>query len=59
MTGLEKEAASEEARADKVRVKKMAAEESKKMTVEDLTKGILNFQYVGLSFEKAEDQSLR
>jgi hypothetical protein len=34
-------------------------EESKKTTVEDLTRGIVNYKYLGLDFEKAEGNRLR
>ena len=57
--GLEKEEAKEQARAAEVRAKKQFAEESKNTTVEDLTKGIVNYKYLGLDFEKAENQKLR
>jgi hypothetical protein len=34
-------------------------ESSKQATVNDLTRGIINYKYVGLDFEKAEDGRLR
>ena len=57
--GLEKEEVTEQTRAAEVRAKKQFAEESKNTTVEDLTKGIINYKYLGLDFEKAENQKLR
>ena len=35
------------------------AEESKKITIEDLTKGMINYKYLCLDFEKAEEGRLR
>jgi hypothetical protein len=37
----------------------LAAELSKNTTVDDLTRGIINYKYLGLDFEKAENQKLR
>ena len=56
---MEKEEELEEARAAEVRAKKHLAEESKNTTVDDLTRGIVNYKYLGLDFEKAENQKLR
>jgi hypothetical protein len=56
---LEKEEKTEQARALEVRSKKEFAEESKKTTIEDLTRGIVNYKYLGLDFVKGENQSLR
>lgn len=35
------------------------AEAAKNVTVEDLTRGIVNYKYLGLVFEKAENERLR
>ena len=56
---LKKQKEREEARAAEVRSKRFLAEESKNTTVEDLTRGIINYKYLGLDFEKAENQKLR
>ena len=36
-----------------------AIEEAKKTTVDDLTRGIVNYKFLGLDFEKAHDDRLR
>ena len=56
---LQEQAAREEERAAEVRSRKLAAELSKNTTVDDLTRGIINYKYLGLDFEKAENQKLR
>jgi hypothetical protein len=38
---------------------KKKREEVKNITVEDLTRGIVNYKYLGLDFEKAEGNRLR
>ncbi|EED96090.1 predicted protein [Thalassiosira pseudonana CCMP1335] len=40
--------------AQAVREKKREIEETKNTTIEDLTKGLLNYQHVGLTFERKE-----
>jgi hypothetical protein len=56
---LQKQAAVHQSRAAHVREMKGKIEESKKTTVEDLTRGIVNYKYLGLDFEKAEGNRLR
>ncbi|CAB9496324.1 Kinetochore protein Spc25 [Seminavis robusta] len=56
---LQTEAKREEARASDVRSRKQAAEDSKNTTVDDLTRGIINYKFLGLDFEKADNQKLR
>ena len=55
---LKKEEAQEQARAAEVRSKKQLAEESKDTTLDDLTRGIINYKYLGLAFEKGENNEL-
>ena len=59
LSDLEQEEAVESSKAEEVREKKLRAEESKNMTIEDLTKGVINYKYLGLDFEKAETGRLR
>lgn len=56
---LQSKEVEENAKAEKIRQQKSIAEESKKMTIEDLTKGMINYKYLCLDFEKAEVGSLR
>eukprot|EP00957_Ditylum_brightwellii_P132259 10085218-Ditylum_brightwellii.AAC.1 len=53
----EKESVQRE-RAEEVREAKMRVEEMKKMTVEDLTRGILYYHRIGLNFIKGAGDSL-
>ena len=47
-------------RADEVRILKQRVEEAKQTTVDDLTKGIVNYKHLGLDFEKTGvDNELR
>ena len=60
--GLEQlrlEHARHQERALEVRKLKQNAQVSKEATVEDLTRGIINYKYLGLDFEKAGDDVLR
>jgi len=57
--GLENEETQAKSRALEVRELKDKAEESKKTTLDDLTRGIVNYKYLGLDFEKAENERLR
>ena len=57
--GLENEKDKEEARASEIRQKKKFAEEAKRMTIDDLTKGFINYVKMGLKLEKADGQKLR
>lgn len=45
--------------ADKVRRKKEEMEMNKKYTVEDLTRGLLNYKFTGLTFEQGGKGALR
>ena len=38
---------------------KDATEAAKQTTVDDLTRGIVNYKYLGLDFEKADNDRLR
>lgn len=44
-------------RAEEARALKKQAEEAKKTTVDDLTKGIVNYKYLGLDFEKTDEEN--
>ena len=46
-------------KADEVRKKKEEMEMNKKYTVEDLTRGLLNYKFTGLTFEQGGRGSLR
>ena len=46
-------------RAQEVRAKKMEIEAQRGMTVEDLTKGLLNYKYTGLAFTKGNNGALK
>ena len=58
-----KEAISQEAivrrKADSVRAKKEEIELARDTTVEDLTKGLLNYRFTGLTFKQSEQGALR
>jgi hypothetical protein len=56
---LQEREAEHQSRAAEAREIKAKVEESKKTTVEDLTRGIVNYKYLGLDFEKAEGNRLR
>jgi predicted anti-sigma-YlaC factor YlaD len=58
-TDLQEREAEHQSRAAEARKMKAKVEESKKTTVEDLTRGIVNYKYLGLDFEKAEGNRLR
>lgn len=57
------EAISQEAivrkKADNVRAKKEEIELARDTTVEDLTKGLLNYRFTGLTFKRSEQGALR
>jgi len=46
-------------KAQEVRAKKIEIEAQRGMTVEDLTKGLLNYKYTGLSFTKGDHGALK
>ena len=45
--------------AQKVRARKMEVEAQRGMTLEDLTKGLLNYKYTGLTFQKGDGGALK
>lgn len=49
----------ERARADEASDMKRQVEEAKQTTVDDLTRGIVNYKFLGLDFEKAHDNRLK
>ena len=49
----------ERARADEATEMKRKVEEAKQTTVDDLTRGIVNYKFLGLDFEKAQDNRLK
>lgn len=58
-TALESEHSYHSNRAAEAQKLKEKVQSLKETTVNDLTKGILNYKYVGLDFEKAEGDRLR
>ena len=56
---LAKEEEIQRRRAMEERNLKARIEESKKTSIDDLTRGMINYTYLGLTFEKAENESLR
>ena len=46
-------------KANEVRAKKEEIEMARGITVEDLTKGLLNYKFTGLTFEQGEKGALR
>lgn len=58
MTDLEvmAEEADVRRKADQVRAKKEEIEMARGITVEDLTKGLLNYRYTGLTFEQGGEK---
>lgn len=46
-------------KAQEVRAKKIEIEAQRGMTVEDLTRGLLNYKYTGLSFTKGDHGALK
>jgi|APIni6443716594_1056825.scaffolds.fasta_scaffold2870537_2 hypothetical protein len=49
----------ERARADEASDMKRQVEEAKQTTVDDLTRGIVNYKFLGLDFQKAHDNRLK
>lgn len=49
----------ERARADEASDMKQQVEEAKQTTVDDLTRGIVNYKFLGLDFQKAHDNRLK
>jgi hypothetical protein len=48
------EEANQRARAQEARSLKDRVKEAKQTTVDDLTRGIVNYKYLGLDFEKTD-----
>lgn len=46
-------------KAQEVRAKKIEIEAQRGMTMEDLTKGLLNYKYTGLTFQKGQNGALK
>ena len=49
----------QKARVQQTKQLKESTEAAKQTTVDDLTRGIVNYKYLGLDFEKAENDRLR
>lgn len=58
-SGLQLEEARHRERARETNDMKKRVEEQKKITSDDLTRGIVNYKFLGLDFEKAEDDKLK
>lgn len=58
-TALQVEEAKHRDRADETSDLKKKIEEAKQTTVDDLTRGVVNYKFLGLDFEKAEDDRLK
>mmetsp|Transcript_11394 Transcript_11394/g.15954 ORF Transcript_11394/g.15954 Transcript_11394/m.15954 type:complete len:250 (+) Transcript_11394:97-846(+) len=56
---LKEKEMQKKSRADQARDTKHKVEETKRTTVDDLTRGIVNYKYLGLDFVKAEGNRLR
>ena len=54
---IELEEAKQRARAAEARALKERVKEAKETTVDDLTRGIINYKYMGLDFEKSEGEN--
>jgi hypothetical protein len=57
MTDIEVEEAKQRARAEEARVLMERVQEAKRTTVDDLTRGIVNYKYLGLDFEKTDGEN--
>ena len=56
---LEEELELEKLQASERKKVQQATELEQKTTVDDLTRGIVNYQYLGLDFEKAKDNHMK
>jgi hypothetical protein len=56
---LQQEEAKHRERAKEANDRKEKVEAAKQTTVDDLTRGIINYKFLGLDFEKAEDDRLK
>lgn len=54
---IEVEESKQLARAQEARALKERVEETKQTTVDDLTKGIVNYKHAGLDFEKTDGEN--
>jgi hypothetical protein len=57
MTDIEVEEAKQRARAEEASVLMERVQEAKRTTVDDLTRGIVNYKYLGLDFEKTDGEN--
>lgn len=56
---LRKEYSEFKERAVELRRQKQETEMSKETTIDDLTRGIINYKYLGLDFERIPEDKLR
>lgn len=56
---MQQEETKHRERAKEANDRKEKIEAAKKTTVDDLTRGIINYKFLGLDFEKAEDDRLK
>jgi hypothetical protein len=54
---IQLEESKQRARAQEAQALKERVKEAKKTTVDDLTRGIINYKYLGLDFEKSEGEN--
>eukprot|EP00544_Gedaniella_sp_CCMP2646_P006118 CAMPEP_0202497394 /NCGR_PEP_ID=MMETSP1361-20130828/22663_1 /ASSEMBLY_ACC=CAM_ASM_000849 /TAXON_ID=210615 /ORGANISM="Staurosira complex sp., Strain CCMP2646" /LENGTH=244 /DNA_ID=CAMNT_0049128983 /DNA_START=27 /DNA_END=761 /DNA_ORIENTATION=+ len=59
LKALQQEEAKHRERADEANERKEKVEAAKRTTVDDLTRGIINYKFLGLDFEKAKDDRLK
>jgi len=52
LTDISAEEAKQASRANEAKLLKDRVDEAKKTTVDDLTRGIVNYKYLGLDFNK-------
>jgi hypothetical protein len=57
MTDIEVEETKQRARAEEARALMERVQEAKRTTVDDLTRGIVNYKYLGLDFEKTDGEN--
>mmetsp|Transcript_15366 Transcript_15366/g.38095 ORF Transcript_15366/g.38095 Transcript_15366/m.38095 type:complete len:283 (-) Transcript_15366:5792-6640(-) len=57
MIAIGLEESKQRLRAEEARNLKKKAEEAKKITIDDLTKGIVNYKYLGLDFENTQGEN--
>jgi hypothetical protein len=54
---IQLEESKQRARAQEAQALKERVREAKQTTVDDLTRGIINYKYLGLDFEKSEGEN--